>query len=82
MRKGIILFCVVLYVAESTTLSFVSATLSYIRRQLCIDPCVVPTCIVVLDLGYVALVSVILVVEMFLYKRFPSNSFSVSLTCF
>ena len=62
--------------------SFVSANLSYIRLQFCFDPCVVPTCIVVLDLGYIALVSVILFVERVLYKMFPSSPFSVSFTCF
>jgi len=36
----------------------VSVSLSYIFHQLYIDPSLVPTCIVGLGLGYVALVSV------------------------
>jgi hypothetical protein len=52
--------------------SFVSANLSYIRLQFCFDPCVVPTCIVVLDLGYIALVSVIFLLKGFFTKCFPA----------
>ena len=70
--------CISLCRRKYNTGSSGSASLSY-TCHLCIDPCVVPTCIVVLDLGYVALVSVILVVETFLHKKIPSNSFSLSL---
>jgi len=57
-----------------------SVSLSYVCCWPFIDPCLVRTCIVALDLGCVVLGSVILVVEMFVCNRLPSNSFSVHCT--